>query len=105
MVNRKFKEILFKQNRRKYLKNAQNKKNGVIFMPTPAQKKLVSEYIDKLTPILQLNNPGLYLESICLKTFRKNYIKLNKGEMQRLIEALKSIHKRKQEKNNDIQSK
>ena len=97
IVSRKLKETLFKQNRQKYLENERNRKNGTAFMPTPAQKNLVSDYIEKLTPILQLNKPEFYLESICRRTFRKDYKKLHKGEMQRLIEVLKSIHKRHQE--------
>lgn len=97
MVSRKLKETLFKQNREKYLENTRNRKNGTAYLPTPAQKSLVSDYIEKLTPVLQLNKPEFYLESICRKTFRKDYKKLNKGEIQRLIEVLKSIYKRSQE--------
>lgn len=97
IVANKLKELLRRQNREKYLENARSRKNGTAFMSTPAQKNLVSDYIEKLTPVLQLNKPDFYLESICRRTFRKDYKKLNKGEMQRLIEVLKSIHKRHQE--------
>lgn len=96
IVNRKLKEILYRQNRQKYLENSRNRKNGTAYLPTPAQKSLVSEYLNKLTVLLKLNTPEYYLRSICRRTFRKDFNKLNKGEMQRLIETLKSIHKRQQ---------
>lgn len=94
MVNRSLKALLFKQNRRKYLENAKNSKKGITYLPTPAQKDLVSDYLAKLTELLKLNVPEFYLESICRKTFRKDYKKLNRNEMQRLIETLKSIYHR-----------
>jgi len=97
IVSNKLKELLHRNNRQKYIENARNRNNGTAFMPTPAQKNLVSDYIEKLTPILQLNKPEFYLESICRRTFRKDYKKLNKGEMQRLIEVLKSIYNRHME--------
>ena len=94
MVNRSLKSLLFKQNRQKYLENSKNSKNGTTYLPTPAQKDLVSDYLNKLTELLKLNVPEFYLESICRKTFRKDYKKLNRNEMQRLIETLKSIYHR-----------
>ena len=85
---------LFKQNRKKYLENSKNRKTGVAYLPTPAQQKLVADYIHKLTLKFNLNNPDRYLEAICNRTFKKEYKSLNRGQMQRLIEALKSIYQR-----------
>lgn len=98
MVSRNLKSLLFRQNREKYLENKKNSKKGTAYLPTPAQKKLVEDYLNKLTDVLNLNVPEFYLESISRKTFRKDFKKLNSNEMQRLIEVLKSIYKRKQEK-------
>lgn len=96
-VCRTLKSLLFKQNRQKYLENAKNSKNGTVYLPTKSQKSLVSDYMIKLTEQLKLNVPEFYLESISRRTFRKDYKRLNRGEMQRLIEVLKSIYKRNQE--------
>lgn len=98
LVSRSLQSILSKQNRQKYTANARNRKNGTAYLPTPAQRKLVADYMDNLTSQLTLNVPDFYLESICRRTFRKDYKRLNKGEMQRLIEVLKSIHKRQEGK-------
>jgi len=87
---------LYKQNRKKYLENSKNRKNGVAYISTPAQQELVADYMRKLTLKLKLNNPGGYLEAICNRTFKKNYKSLNRGQVQRLIEALKSIYVRNQ---------
>ena len=93
-VCRKLNSLLYKQNRKKYRENATNRQAGTLYLPTPDQRELVSDYLKKLTSKLRLNNPELYLESICKRTFKKEYKNLNRGQVQRLIEALKSIYKR-----------
>ncbi len=94
IVARNLKSLLHKQKRERYVNNTRQRKIGISYLPTPEQKALVSDYMAKLTEKLKLNFPESYMESICRRTFRKDFKKLNRGEMQRLIEALKSIYKR-----------
>jgi len=79
-----------------YRKNTQQSRDGVAFMPTPDQRDHVITLLRQITPVLKLYNPNGYLQAICKKTFRKEYEKLNRKQVQNLIEALKSIYKRAQ---------
>ncbi len=94
IVARNLQTLLLKKKRQRYLNNTRQRKTDILYLPTPEQKALVSDYMAKLTEKLKLNFPDLYKESICRRTFRKDYKKLNRGEIQRLIEALKSIYSR-----------
>lgn len=94
MVNRQLQSTLLKQKRQRSLDHSKNRKNGTAYLPTQAQKDLVTDYLNKLTPLLKLNTPESYLESICRRTFRKDYKRLNHHDIQRLIETLKSIYHR-----------
>jgi len=70
---------------------------GVAYLPTKLQRDLVDDLLVKITIKLDIKNPDAYLLSICRKTFKKDYSLLNRTQMQRLIEALKSIQNREPE--------
>jgi phage gp16-like protein len=78
-------------------KPRREKTAGVAYLPTRLQRDLVDDLLSKITIKLDIKNPDAYLLSICRKTFKKDYSLLNRTQMQRLIEALKSIQNREPE--------
>lgn len=70
---------------------------GVAYLPTKLQRDLVDDLLHKIAISHKLHNPDAYLLSICRRTFQKDFSLLNRAEMQRLIEALKSIQNREPE--------
>ena len=85
---------VLRQKRQKYLENMKRQDDGVSYLPTPQQRDVVDDLLKKLTPLLILKKPDAYLEAICKRTYRREYKRLNKTQIQGLIEALKSIYKR-----------
>lgn len=83
-----------RQRGRQYRKNQQGSTRGVSYLPTPEQRSLVTQIMENLTEKLALDNPAGYLESICRRTFRREYSRLTRSQMKNLIEALKSIQNR-----------
>lgn len=69
-------------------------KIGVIFMPTTAQKTMVQSLLDELNLLIELKNADAYLETVCRRIFGKQYCRLNRQEISKVIEALKSIIER-----------
>jgi phage gp16-like protein len=53
-------------------------------------------YIDSLVRRINVNTQEIVIEGLALKTFNKPYKNLNRHELKRLIEALKSILNRKE---------
>lgn len=76
------------------------KKAGVLYLPTPEQKDMITSLLNQLTPVLNLRNQDAYLESICKRTYRKSYKLLSLTQTQSLIETLKSILYRSTTNNN-----
>ncbi len=72
------------------------KNHGVVSLPTIQQRDLVDDLMNRITPILRINDPEAYLQAICKRTFRREYTKLTGHQVQSLIEALKSILQRSQ---------
>jgi hypothetical protein len=66
-------------------------KTGIIYMPTNEQKELVQSLLDNLNGLIELKNADAYLDAICQRIFKKQYVKLNRQEIGKVIEALKSI--------------
>lgn len=85
-----------KQKRRRSYEREKRTSAGVAYLPSPEQREKVQLLIAQLAPLIDLRNPDAYLTAICRKSFRKDYSKLGRGEMQALIETLKSIMKRNQ---------
>lgn len=87
-------EELLKLKRRQKNTRRKEQKNGVAYLPSPEQRALVQELMAKLKTVLRLRDPVAYLEAVCKRTFRREYKKLTRYQMQSLIEALKSIYER-----------
>ena len=83
-----------KMRAKQYRRNQQGRKHHISYMPTPAQRLLVSKIMSNLTHKLALTNPEGFLDAICNKTFGKKYAHLTRTQMKNLIEALKSIQNR-----------
>ena len=81
--------------RRNYAKNSTMADQGVHLLATPDQRELVKNLMAVITNKLQLKYPNSYLEAICKRTFNSTFLKLNRQQMIKLIETLKSIQNRK----------
>jgi hypothetical protein len=91
----KLTELKHRQKQYNYRINSKAKKSGVIFLPTVEQKQLVDDYKAKLQSKLKLYSPDSFVNAICNRTLHKEYSKLNRDEMKKLIEILKSIYERR----------
>jgi len=72
-------------------------KTGVIFMPTNPQRAMVQSLLDELNLLIELKNADAYLETVCQRIFKKQYCRINRQEIGKVIEALKSIKERTQQ--------
>lgn len=73
------------------------KAEGVEYLATPDQKDKVEQLLIELTPIKGLRDKGKYVNAVARRMFRKNFDVLKLDEMQKLIEALKSIIQREKD--------
>lgn len=79
-----------------YQKNSQYAKqpnSRVLFLPTINQRRMVDFLVARI--VRHQDDAKQYLDYICNKTFGKQYQMLNRREMKNLIEALKSIKRRR----------
>ena len=83
------------QRRQSYRRNSESASRGVYMLATPDQKELVSRLMNTISTKHSIQYPDAYLESICKRTFKNQYSKLNRSQMIKLIETLKSIQNRK----------
>ncbi len=84
-----------------YERKKKSQSGNVTFLPTTEQRTKVQSIIDDIDHQIRIRDRESYLEAICRRTFHKNYSRLNNHEMQGLIEALKSILHRFQNKRRD----
>lgn len=87
-------QAMLKKDKRKKWRQGQKTGGNVAFMATPQQRDMVTDLLEKLTPVLNLRNPEAYLEAVCKRTYNRNFGRLTKAQTQGVIEALKSIYKR-----------
>lgn len=90
--------------RRRQLREKRKKareRRGVICLATPQQRRRAEEILAAITPLCSIQNPQIWLNAVCLRTYGKPYARLLKDDMQKLIETLKQIQKRTEGENND----
>lgn len=75
---------------------------NVSFFPSRWQKEKVSELLEGLFRSNVIRNKEAYLQSVCLKISQKEFQKMDGKQIQKVIEALKSIQKRSLAKGEQI---
>lgn len=85
---------LRREKRQGWRKNQKQGGENVAFLPTPQQRGMVEDLIQKIEPLLNLRNREAYLEAVCKRMYGRNFGRLTKAQAQGVIEALKSIYKR-----------
>ena len=77
-------------------RRSRRKGDNVSQLPGPGQRETVDAILADIAGLIDLRDPEAYLESICNRTWGRPFVRMQRNQLQGLIEALKSIRTRLQ---------